>query len=250
MGGNMNSSPLSISDNLSKAVAFDLYKKIRSGEYPVGSWLPSEFSLFSKYGVSRNTIRESVRMIRNAGLVTTIKGSGTRVISNVGNSEIRIFADEIFARADYLRDLYDFRKITEVELCGKAASRRNIQDIELMQKNLDFNVGYAKINNCADAKSCFEFHILVANASHSDIGLSMLINLRPIVLQIMGELALHNRRKVADSTLQLHRQILDAINIGDMDLARLRMEEDMNKAISELEFLLENSPDLLLKFAH
>jgi len=177
----LDSSPLSISDKLSKAVAFDLYKKIRSGEYPVGCWLPSEFSLFSKYGVSRNTIREAVRMIRNAGLVTTIKGSGTRVISNVGNSEIMVFADEIFARSDYLRDLYDFRKITEVELCGKAASRRNIQDIELMQKNLDFNVGFAQINNCADAKSCFEFHILVANASHSDIGLSMLINLRPIV---------------------------------------------------------------------
>ena len=243
----MNSSPLFISDKLSKAVAFDLFKRVRNGEYPVGSWLPSELSLFSKYGVSRNTIREAVRMLRDAGLVTTIKGSGTRVISNIGSSEIMIFAKEIFTRAEYLRDIYDFRKITEIELCGKAAMRRSTDDLDLLRANLDYNQSYSEINHCADAKSCFDFHLLVAQSSKSDVGFSLLINLRPIVLQIMSELALQDSPRVADSTLELHGEILEAISIGDVDLARERMQDDMDKAITELNMLLESSPESFLK---
>jgi DNA-binding FadR family transcriptional regulator len=245
----MNSSPLFISDKLSKVVAFDLFRRIRNGEYPVGSWLPSELSLFSKYGVSRNTIRESVRMLRNSELVTTVKGSGTRIISNIGNSEVTIFAKEIFDKVEYLKDIYDFRKVNEIELCGKAAARRSISDMDSMKFNLEFNQNYSKINHCANAKSCFEFHLLVAQSSKSDVGLSLLINLRPIVLQIMNELSLHDSSRVADSTLELHSMIFEAITTGNVILARERMREDMDKAISELNLLLESNPESLINFA-
>jgi GntR family transcriptional repressor for pyruvate dehydrogenase complex len=250
MEGNMNSSPLFISEKLSKAVAFDLFNRVRKGEYPVGSWLPSELSLVSKYGVSRNTIREAVRMLRNAGLVTTVKGSGTRVISNIGNSEVIFFSKEIFTRAEYLKDMYDFRKILEIELCGKAALRRSNHDLDLLRSNLDYNKSYSETNHCADASSCFDFHFIVAQSSKSDVGLSSLINLRPIVLQVMSELALQDSPRVADSTMELHHQIFEAIVLRDVDLARERMQDDMNKAINELNLLLDISPELLVKLAY
>ena len=58
-----------------------LLKKIVSGEYPVGSLLPSEPSLEKIYHVSRITIRKAVDMLRRNGYVRAQQGVGTIVLA-------------------------------------------------------------------------------------------------------------------------------------------------------------------------
>jgi len=53
---------------------------IFGGRYPVGSYLPTEEQLAQNYGVSRNTIRESLRKLREDKLVLSRRGSGTHVL--------------------------------------------------------------------------------------------------------------------------------------------------------------------------
>jgi hypothetical protein len=43
--------------------------------------------------------------------------------------------------------------------------------------------------------------------------------------------------------------IFEAITTGNVILARERMREDMDKAISELNLLLESNPESLINFA-
>lgn len=54
---------------------------IVKGEYAVGSQLPTEGELCSRYRVSRHTVREALRHLRDDGLVTSQRGSGSRVAS-------------------------------------------------------------------------------------------------------------------------------------------------------------------------
>jgi DNA-binding GntR family transcriptional regulator len=61
------------------ALADDLAVDIVAGRYPVGSMLPSETELCKRYEVSRFTVREAIRRIQSAGLVSTRQGLGTRV---------------------------------------------------------------------------------------------------------------------------------------------------------------------------
>ena len=61
------------------ALADDLAEDILAGRYPVGSMLPSETELCERYEVSRYTVREAIRRIQSAGLVSTRQGLGTRV---------------------------------------------------------------------------------------------------------------------------------------------------------------------------
>ena len=61
------------------AVAERLSKAINKGEYGVGSLLPTESELCEKFGVSRHTVREALRKLRDLGLVTRHQGVGTRV---------------------------------------------------------------------------------------------------------------------------------------------------------------------------
>lgn len=62
-------------------VAQELIDKVRSGEYRVGSKIPTEAALCEQYGVSRFTARQALQRLSDAGLVIRRPGMGTRVIA-------------------------------------------------------------------------------------------------------------------------------------------------------------------------
>jgi len=59
---------------------------IVSGDFEVGGLLPSEPELATRYGVSRHTVREAIRRLCDAGLITRHQGIGTRVIAREASS--------------------------------------------------------------------------------------------------------------------------------------------------------------------
>jgi GntR family transcriptional regulator len=63
----------------SKTIAEAIRNQIESGELPPGARLPSERDLASTYGTARNTAREAVRILSDAGLVITDQGRGSFV---------------------------------------------------------------------------------------------------------------------------------------------------------------------------
>jgi GntR family transcriptional regulator len=60
-------------------VADDLTKRIGSGKYPVGGYLPTEMELCDQYAISRHTVREALRQLRDAGLISRRRRIGTEV---------------------------------------------------------------------------------------------------------------------------------------------------------------------------
>jgi GntR family transcriptional regulator len=63
----------------SRAIAEEIRNQIESGELLPGTQLPSERDLASTYGTARNTAREAVRLLAEAGLVITDQGKGSFV---------------------------------------------------------------------------------------------------------------------------------------------------------------------------
>src|SRR3989338_8687112 len=63
-------------------VAKTLQEEIESGRIPIGSSLPSEAELQVKFEVSRCTVREALRLLRQQGYIVSQQGSGSRVITN------------------------------------------------------------------------------------------------------------------------------------------------------------------------
>lgn len=72
--GAKSSSPLYI------RVSRTLKDEIVSGIYPVGSLLPTEDALCERFSVSRYTVREALRLLREDGLVQSRRGAGTVVV--------------------------------------------------------------------------------------------------------------------------------------------------------------------------
>ncbi len=63
-----------------------LRDEIVSGVHPVGSLLPTEDNLCERFSVSRYTVREALRLLREDGLVASRRGAGTVVVPP-GNSD-------------------------------------------------------------------------------------------------------------------------------------------------------------------
>jgi len=70
-------------------VADDLTKRIGSGKYPVGANLPTEMELCDQYGISRHTVREALRQLRDAGLIARRRRVGTEVVARIPKPSYR-----------------------------------------------------------------------------------------------------------------------------------------------------------------
>lgn len=71
--------PAETDEPLYRRVIQALKREILRGRYPVGTQLPTEGELTERFEVSRHTIREALRQLRDDGLVTSRQGSGTTV---------------------------------------------------------------------------------------------------------------------------------------------------------------------------
>ncbi len=109
-------------------VARTLQNRISVGEFPIGSLLPTEIELAKYYGVSRQTIRQAVQLLRQQRLVSAKKGVGTRVearhprqayyFSLQSLTEIFQFASEATLHVDHEEEIE-----ARGELAYKLASR-------------------------------------------------------------------------------------------------------------------------------
>lgn len=65
--------------SLHEQAAEYIRSRVESGEYPVGSQIPTENELTALLGVSRPTLRQALDRLSQEGLLTRIKGKGTFV---------------------------------------------------------------------------------------------------------------------------------------------------------------------------
>ncbi len=62
-----------------RQLAAILREEIASGTLAPDSPLPSESRLMQEHGISRDTVRKAIEILREEGLVVTVKGKGTYV---------------------------------------------------------------------------------------------------------------------------------------------------------------------------
>lgn len=85
-GGEPRSADAKSEDPLYQQVARALKKEIVGGLYPVGSQLPTEDDLCTRFSVSRYTVREALRRLRDDNLVASRQGAGTVVVPQHSSS--------------------------------------------------------------------------------------------------------------------------------------------------------------------
>lgn len=138
-----------------------LRQAIEKGHWAIGERLPVEAQLSESLGVSRNTVREAVRVLVHVGMLETRQGDGTyvRATKDAGETLRRI------NRAQ-LRDKLEVRIMLETEAAKLAAERRGAKDLERMTLALDER---AKAGDDVESRIRHDhaFHTALVVASHN-----------------------------------------------------------------------------------
>ena len=70
-------------------IAEILERKIQDGEWQIGQKIPGELELAKEYHVGRSTVRETLNILQQKGIIDKRHGSGTYVKENKNRWKIR-----------------------------------------------------------------------------------------------------------------------------------------------------------------
>ncbi|MEU3303030.1 MULTISPECIES: FadR/GntR family transcriptional regulator [unclassified Streptomyces] len=198
---------------LSDQVIAELRNQITSGEWPVGSRIPTEPELVEQLGVARNTIREAVRALAHNGLLDIRQGSGTYVVAT---SELAGVMHRRFADADP-RHVAELRSTLESSAARLAAERRTERDLKqldglLARREDAWESGDAERFVAADAT----FHLAVVAASHNDVLTAIYADLGDLLRDWLRD---DVGQELRPENHMDHTRLVDAIRAGDGEAA-------------------------------
>lgn len=220
----MNLGPVEV-PKAAEVLANLLRDRILSGEIAEGETLPPERTLVQQSRLSRASVREALRILKQQGLIVTRPGRGG------GSVVARPSADDLVGSLDlYLRGqgwgrenatLLEAREIIEPWCAALAARRRTDADLQVidgcnarMKQVIEDLPAYLEAN--------LAWHIAVADASHNQLLAAFMHAVSKAVL-MQTDSAEFNSARVRQTAVRAHKRVTEAIRDGNPALAHRRM---------------------------
>lgn len=204
-----------------RGVANTIGERILSGEWPIGSGLPSETALAQTLGVNRSTMREAIRVLEENGMLRRRPGGKRLFVSAPRDTEIatRIKAAIVLQKMSFL-ELWEAMHCIEPAITAAAALRISDAELDLLEENID-RTRHAAAHSQNLVALDLEFHGIIAGASRS----RLLQLCREPIAQLFypSFLRLALRLDVVERIVFAHEQILEGLRMHDVVKARLWM---------------------------
>ncbi|MFZ3130268.1 MAG: GntR family transcriptional regulator, partial [Desulfosporosinus sp.] len=110
---------------------------VAEGQLKPGDRLPSERELVEQFQVCRAAIREAISALEMMGLIEVRAGEGMYIRQENIDSGVAPLAWMLFIEKDTDLELYEVRKILEVQAAGLAAERAQVDEIRELYEALE-----------------------------------------------------------------------------------------------------------------
>jgi DNA-binding FadR family transcriptional regulator len=196
--------------------------RISEGRWAIGERLPTEPELASELGISRNTVREAMRVLAFSGLIEIRQGDG---------SYLRSMTDALGAMRALshctLEQAQETRQILEVEAVGLAAVRRTDADLTALHEALKASAVLYHGDLEAYISADLLFHKRLVDAAHNP-ALSELYQYFSAIVgaQLRQTLNLSPRRQ---AVFDLHIALLAAVEHQDPERAKSLCRQLINE---------------------
>lgn len=196
--------------------------RISEGRWAIGERLPTEPELASELGISRNTVREAMRVLAFSGLIEIRQGDG---------SYLRSMTDPLGAMRALshctLEQAQETRQILEVEAVGLAAVRRTEADLTALHEALKASAVLYHGDLEAYISADLLFHKRLVDAAHNP-ALSELYQYFSAIVgaQLRQTLNISPRRQ---AVFDLHIALLAAVEHQDPERAKSLCRQLINE---------------------
>jgi GntR family transcriptional regulator, transcriptional repressor for pyruvate dehydrogenase complex len=209
--------------SLSAQIVGDVRRALLAGRLRPGDVLGTEKEIAVRFGVSRIVARDALRTLQALGVaeIRMGRGGGARVAR--GNP--RLFAEALAVRLDLTGvsagEILDAQRAVETlaaELAAKHATAADHAGLRRLLADAE-----SKLADVADfTRSCRNFHLAVAEASHNRVLVIQLFSLEHVAWPARNPTL---TPKVARHILDAHRQLTQLIERRDGAAARQLMDE-------------------------
>ena len=209
--------------SLSSQIVSEVRDALFAKKLKPGDFLGTEKDLAARFGVSRIVARDALRTLQALGIadIKMGKGGGARVAR--GNP--RLFAEALAVQLDLTgvsaAEIMDAQHAIETLAAELAAEHATVAD-HAQLKGLLAEAEAAIDDAPAYTRSCRDFHLAIAEASHNRVLVTQLISLQHVSWPS------ENRTltpEVARHVLVVHRELAALIEMRDAAGARRLMDE-------------------------
>lgn len=204
-------------------VAEEITRLIKENIFKEGTQLPTEAELSTMFNVGRSSVREAIKGLQLANILTATAGKGTLVSENALIAIANIDLGEVLMDGTMLAELVETRVILEPSAAAMAAKRRTDEDILNMQIAIEEMEGVTDKLKLLRLGHRFHSALIGACKNRAIIQFHDSISLQ--LLKMREKDFLTSEVYIRD--LDKHREILDAIIKKDGDLAKRLMREHL-----------------------
>ena len=207
-------------------VTAEIKKLMFEGILKPGDRLPKEGELAKQFGVSRQTIREALRVLELTGFIWIQKGgnSGPLVVDTVAHAVNSLYLDIFQMRKITHKELTTARNKIEKVVLDEAIDNAEDSDIRELEKN----VATAKAllgKNIQAFRENVEFHKLLARASKNQVFVIVMESLMTVVADFRSRLDV--KLDVSRRVTAGHEDIVQAIKQRDREQAAQLLEKHL-----------------------
>lgn len=220
-------------NTLYESIADTLETMILQDTLKVGERLPSETTMAENFGVSRNIIREAMKILKERHLVELKNGDGARVVKPDTNSLKDVINRMVVMGSVSLSQIYEMRNALEVSAAGLAARRSTQEQIQALFQIID-----AMWENRGNKQEWVHldltFHEEIAKASGNPLFVEFLKPLSGALEHVFAKG--YHTPGALEKSVQMHREIVCAISRRNPEEAEERMREHLRQSTYDSSF--------------
>lgn len=223
--------PIKRSHTLYEEIA-DVLEEMILAEGTDSERLPTEFELTKSFGVSRTVIREALKLLQERGLVKMRAGDGTYITKP--KSSTMMHAMNRLVRFNNLTD-WDItlvRVIIECAACELACEKITDQAISELESLLDKMIENKANLHIRVKKDC-EFHCAIARLSQNELLVFFVESIHDLLYSYMRK-RIEFRPEGNNDGILWHRRIIDALKLGNPNLASGYMREHIIASFQQI----------------
>lgn len=202
-------------------------EQLRSGALRPGDKLPSERDFAIQLGVSRNTVREAVRMLEIAGLVSLKKGAtgGAFITSDNSEALTQGLVDGLTLANFSIADLMEARIALDTAIARHAAVEVSESQLEELRELVETARSFSKPEQWPMRLSA---HVAFEERMADVAGNPILKLLVGPLLELTGDVSLRIGPSIGDEIWKERAELLDALAHHDAERAEALVRDYLN----------------------
>ncbi len=187
---------------------------IASGRYTMGHKLPTEFELMEELHVSRNSLREAIKILVTVGIVEIRRGDGTYICSEIQPNITDFMIYSMLLEDSSTEEVIELRQILDEDILEMAILKATDADIDHLQERIyEMRACFEQGNLSLASRLDYGFHLELAKACHNKF-LSRIVS--SVYSLFEGSIAnnIHTEEQFAKAD-RYHQEMIDCLRIHD-----------------------------------